>query len=221
MKLFFVQLLLFFRNKEAKKNVALLIRFLLFLTFIVALYSVIFHLLMLYEGRNFSIITGFYWTLTVMSTLGFGDITFSTDLGLIFTLLVLMSGVILLLILLPFTFIQFFYAPWLEAQEQSRTPRFLPETTRDHVILTNFDSLTKNLVKKLIKHDHDYIFITGDQQKALEIYDAGYKIVLGAADDPETYRKIHADQAAPPTRATVPYRLKKGVRTRTPGVVMA
>lgn len=196
MKLIFIQFLLFFRNKEAKKNVALLIRFLLFLTFIVALYSVIFHLLMLYEGRNFSIITGFYWTLTVMSTLGFGDITFSTDLGLLFTLLVLMSGVILLLILLPFTFIQFFYAPWLEAQEQSRTPRFLPETTRDHVILTNFDSLTKNLVKKLIKHEHDYIFITGDQQKALEIYDAGYKIVLGAVDDPETYRKIHADQAA-------------------------
>nr|MBF0222247.1 hypothetical protein [Desulfobulbaceae bacterium] len=37
---------------------------------------------MMYEGREFSWITGFYWTLTVMSTLGFGDITFQTDLGL-------------------------------------------------------------------------------------------------------------------------------------------
>ncbi|MBU1138606.1 MAG: potassium channel protein, partial [Proteobacteria bacterium] len=75
MKMLLAQLLFFVRNKEAKKNVALLLRFLFFLTFIIALYSITFHLIMLYEGRNFSLITGFYWTLTVMSTLGFGDIT--------------------------------------------------------------------------------------------------------------------------------------------------
>lgn len=196
MKVLLIQLLFFFKNKEAKRNVALLLRFLFFLGFIVSLYSIIFHLLMVYEGRNFSWITGFYWTLTVMSTLGFGDITFSTDAGLIFTLVVLMSGIILLLIMLPFTFIQFFYAPWLEAQNHSRTPRSLPDTTRNHIILTNFDSLTKNLVEKLKKHSYDYTFITGDQQEALEIYDAGYKIVLGDVEHPDTYKKIRADQAA-------------------------
>lgn len=196
MKMLLAQLLFFVRNKEAKKNVALLLRFLFFLTFIIALYSISFHLIMLYEGRNFSMITGFYWTLTVMSTLGFGDITFSSDLGLLFTLLVLVSGIILLLIMLPFTFIQFFYAPWLEAQNQSRTPRFLPESISGHVLLANFDSLTRNLVKKLKKHHYDYTFITGDQHKALEIYDAGYKVVLGDVDNPETYQKTHAAQAA-------------------------
>jgi voltage-gated potassium channel len=196
MKLLFVQILFFIRNKKAKQNVALLARFLFFLAFIVLLYSVVFHLLMVYEDRNFSWITGFYWTLTVMSTLGFGDITFTTDLGLMFTLMVLMSGVILLLIMLPFTFIQFFYAPWLEAQEHSRTPRFLPDTVRNHIILTNFDSLTRNLVEKLKKFDYDYTFVIGDQQKALEIYDAGYKVVVGDVDHPETYEKVQIQQAA-------------------------
>ncbi|MBU0946910.1 MAG: NAD-binding protein [Proteobacteria bacterium] len=196
MKTLLIQLIFFVRNKEAKKNVALLLRFLFFLTLIIALYSLTFHLLMRYEGRNYSLITGFYWTLTVMSTLGFGDITFSTDLGLLFTLAVLISGIILLLIMLPFTFIQFFYAPWLEAQKQARTPRFLAEDIHDHVLLTNFDSLTRNLVKKLIKYHYNYTFITGDQQKALEIYDAGYKVVLGDVDDPGTYQKTHAAQAA-------------------------
>jgi voltage-gated potassium channel len=197
MKTLLVQLLLFARNKEAKKNAALLLRFLFFLALTVALYSLIFHLLMLYhEGRTYSLITGFYWTLTVMSTLGFGDITFTTDLGLLFTLVVLISGIILLLIMLPFTFIQFFYAPWLEAQKQARTPRFLPEDIHNHVLLTNFDSLTRNLVKKLKKYDYNYTFITGDQQKALEIYDAGYKVVLGDVDDPDTYQKTQAAQAA-------------------------
>ena len=63
---------------------------------------------MLFEEKEFSWITGFYWTLTVMSTLGFGDITFASDLGKAFTLTVLLSGIVFLLVMLPFTFIQFF-----------------------------------------------------------------------------------------------------------------
>ena len=196
MKLLLLQILFFVKNKKAKKNVFLLAKFLFFLALIIGLYSVTFHLIMVHEGRDYSWITGLYWTLTVMSTLGFGDITFSTDLGLIFTLLVLMSGVVLLLIMLPFTFIQFFWAPWLEAQNQTRTPRSLPESTKGHVILTNFDPITRNLVEKLKKYKYDYSFVTSDQQTAIEIYDAGYKIVLGEVDAPETYQKMQADKAA-------------------------
>jgi voltage-gated potassium channel len=93
------------------------------------------------EDRQFSWITGFYWTLTVMSTLGFGDITFHSDLGRLFSVLVLLSGIFLLLIVLPFTFIRFFYAPWLEAQVRVRAPRVLPGEVRDHVILCAWDTI--------------------------------------------------------------------------------
>ncbi|HIP38234.1 MAG TPA: potassium channel protein [Desulfocapsa sulfexigens] len=196
MKLFLLQILLFAKNKKAKKNVLLLARFVLFLALIITLYSVSFHLLMVYEGRDYSWITGFYWTLTVMSTLGFGDITFHTDFGLLFTLLVLISGVVLLLIMLPFAFIQFFWAPWLEAQNELRTPRALPETTENHVILTTFDSLTRNLVERLKKHLFDYYFVCSDHQTASEIQDGGYNIVLGEIDAPETYEKMQVDKAA-------------------------
>lgn len=196
MKLFMVQILFFVRNKEAKKNVLLLVKFLIFLAVIITLYSTVFHLLMVYEGQNYSLITGFYWTLTVMSTLGFGDITFSTDLGLLFTLLVLLSGVVLMLIMLPFTFIQFFYAPWLEAQSQARTPRSLPKNTHNHVILTSYDPLSRNLVKNLRKHDYQYCFVTSDQQQAMEIYDAGYHVVLSEVDAPDTYTNLRAERAA-------------------------
>jgi voltage-gated potassium channel len=64
-----------------------------------------------------------------MSTLGFGDITFETDLGRLFSMFVLISGVLFLLVVLPFTFIQFFYAPWLESQSRMRAPRELPDDT--------------------------------------------------------------------------------------------
>jgi voltage-gated potassium channel len=61
-----------------------------------------------------------------MSTLGFGDITFTSDIGRVFSVVVLVSGIILLLIVLPFAFIRFFYAPWLEAQIRLRAPRRVP-----------------------------------------------------------------------------------------------
>lgn len=190
------QLLFFFQNKTAKKNMVLLTKFLSFIFAIIALYSSLFHVLMLYEGREFSWITGLYWTLTVMSTLGFGDITFSTDLGLIFTIAVLGSGIILLLIMLPFTFIQFFYSPWLEAQAKSRTPRGLPEGTSGHIIITSLDPITEKLVAKLRRRNFQYVIVVDELQRASELYDAGYKVIVGEPDDPATYHRLRVKDAA-------------------------
>lgn len=174
----------------------LLSRFLVFLLGMITTYSVLFHVLMLYEGRDFSWITGFYWALTVMTTLGFGDITFHTDLGLLFTIVVLLSGVICMLIMLPFTFIQFFYEPWLEAQARSRTPRELPEDTRDHVILTTLDPVTVKLIGKLKRRNIQYVLVAADQQQGSDLYDDGYRVLVGRPDDPQTYLRLRAERAA-------------------------
>lgn len=190
------QLLFFFQNKSTRKNLVLLAKFVVFILLIIALYSILFHLLMLYEGRDFSWVTGLYWTLTVMSTLGFGDITFSTDLGLIFTITVLASGIILLLIMLPFTFIQFFYSPWLEAQSQIRTPRELPEGTSGHVIITSLDPITVKLIAKLRRRQFQYVLVVDELQRASELYDAGYRVVVGEPDDQETYNRLKIEDAA-------------------------
>ena len=163
---------------------------------LVVIYSVLFHFIMLQEDKEYSWITGFYWTLTVMSTLGFGDITFASDLGKVFTLAVLISGIVFLLVMLPFTFIQFFYAPWLEAQSRSKTPQELPESTKGHVILTSFDPITVHLVEKLKKYDYEYAIIAADFQRALELYDLNFKVVVGDLGDPETYKRLRIQNAA-------------------------
>lgn len=185
----------FLNNRTTKRNFFVLSKFIAFLIILVSLYSVLFHLLMLYEGREYSWITGFYWSLTVMSTLGFGDITFQTDLGLFFTLIVLLSGVIFLLILLPFTFVQFFYQPWLEAQQKARTPKELPEETTGHIILTSLDPITMILIKKLQRHGYQYVLIEPDVNRAQELHEAGYTVVVGEYDDPETYKRLRLAQA--------------------------
>lgn len=190
------QFLLFFQNKTTRRNFITLAKFFTLLVLLVVVFSVLFHVIMLYEGRNFSWITGVYWSLTVMSTLGFGDITFHTDLGLLFTLLVLLSGIIFMLIILPFTFIQFFYAPWLEVQAKSRTPSKLPKDTMGHVIIAGLEPVTRRLVDQLKKKNYPYVVLASDLQAASELHDAGYRVVVGSPDDPQTYVRVQVHKAA-------------------------
>lgn len=151
---------------------------------------------MAYEGNDYSWLTGFYWSLVTMTTLGFGDIVFTTDLGKLFTMIVLFSGVIFLLVMLPFTFIEFFYAPWLRAQNQARAPKSLRPGTKDHVIITNLDVITQSLIQKLNTYKIEYVLLEPDLQKALDLSDRGYNVVYSDPVDYETYNRLCIHDAA-------------------------
>ncbi len=186
----------FLGNRSSRSNLKTLLRLAAVLFGLICFYSVAFHFLMEREGQHFSWITGFYWTLTVMSTLGFGDITFQGDLGRLFSIVVLGSGVMFLLVLLPFTFIEFFYAPWIKAQASARAPRELPESTRGHVIFTCYDPVTLALIPLLKKYGHSYVVLCPAVAEALDLYEQGISSAVGALDDPETYQKMRLSQAA-------------------------
>ncbi|WP_020403499.1 potassium channel family protein [Gracilimonas tropica] len=196
MKFFTSQISYFVSNRNTRTNIKRLIRFIFILIAMIIVYGVLFHEIMEMEGQKHSWVTGFYWTLTTMTTLGFGDITFQSDIGRIFSILVLGSGVISLLIMLPFTFIEFFYAPWMEAQKRARAPRELPAKTEDHIIITSFDAITRTLIEKLQQYGHEYVLLVNDLQQALDLYDQGFRVMLGEPDDPETYRKMNVQKAA-------------------------
>jgi voltage-gated potassium channel len=190
------QLTYFLKPATSRRNIRLLLRFLLVLAILVTVFSILFHVLMVFEGREHSWLTGVYWALTVMSTLGFGDITFTSDAGRAFTIVVLLSGMVFLLILLPFTFIEFFYAPWMKAQAEARAPRQLPESASGHVILTNLDPVSNALMQKLTHYGYPYALLVNDLDEALRLHDLGFQVVLAESDRPETYRLVRAERAA-------------------------
>lgn len=196
MKFFSAQIATLMNTSASRRNLRALAGYLLFLAAIVTLYSILFHFIMESEGQSHSWVTGFYWTLTVMSTLGFGDITFQTDAGRAFSILVLLSGLIFLLVVLPFAFIQFFVAPWLEARSAMRTPRAVPEGTRDHVIITHYDAIATSLTQRLAYHGRPYWVIEPDVTTAMDLHDTGVKVIVGERDKVETYRAVSAETAA-------------------------
>lgn len=189
-------LLRHFQNRPSRRNFVILLRFLAVLIAMVGVYSVLFHFLMVREGQDYTWITGVYWTLTVMSTLGFGDITFHTDLGRLFSLMVLLSGVVFLLVLLPFTFIEFFYEPWMKARAAARVPTEVPVTMTDHVVLTRYGPITAALIEQLTRYGYPYIVILPDFDEALAVHDQGIEVMHGDIDDPETYRRARIESAA-------------------------
>ncbi|HNQ47277.1 MAG TPA: NAD-binding protein [Syntrophorhabdus sp.] len=183
-------------GKSTKQNMRMLIRFLVMLTAMITVYSIIFHFLMAWEEREYSWVTGFYWTLTVMSTLGFGDITFASDAGRLFSILVLLSGVIFMLVLLPFAFIKFFLAPWMESEAKRRAPREVSPDTKDHVIMTAYDDVTAALVERLVTYKRDYVVIVEKPEHAGLLSDRGVKAAVGNIDDPDTYKRMRVHDAA-------------------------
>lgn len=196
MKTLIAQLTSVTGSRRGEHNLRSLGRFFMVLGVMITVYSVMFHILMLREGQEHTWLTGFYWTLTVMSTLGFGDITFHTDLGRLFSIVVLMSGTIFLLILLPFTFIEFFYTPWIDAQASARAPRSLPASRRGHVLITHLDAMTRSLIGRLEQYGYQYALVVPEVEKALSLYDEGLNVVVGGLDDPEAWTQMRVQQAA-------------------------
>lgn len=129
-----------------------------------------------------------------MSTLGFGDITFTSDIGKLFSIIVLVSGIILIMIVMPFTFIRFVYQPWIEEYNNKRKPRSLPSDTSGHTVLVGDNDISLSVARKLRQHNYPYVILVPDGQHALELYDNRYDVVTGEFDDANTYRNLRAEQ---------------------------
>jgi voltage-gated potassium channel len=196
MKFLSSQLSALFPTGETRTNIAALIRYFVFLVVLVSVFAVIFHVIMIrVEGKEHSWITGFYWTLVVMTTLGFGDITFTSDIGRLFSIVVLLSGVVFLLVMLPFLFIRQFYAPWLESRMRLRAPRAVASHMTGHVIITEYDAVAAGLVERLRDAGIPYFIVEPDPAKAAGFVAEDISVIAGENDSRATYERLNTQAA--------------------------
>ena len=183
-------------HPEMRENIRELLRYLAFLGLLITAYAVLFHVIMLYvEGQTHSWLTGFYWTLVVMTTLGFGDVTFASDVGRVFSVVVLLSGVVFLLVMLPFLFIRLFYTPWLEARVRILAPRAAPPGASGHVIIIEYDAIAVGLVQRLAAEGIPCFTIEPDPVKAARLLGDGVPVVAGEIDEQGTYERLRVGAA--------------------------
>lgn len=158
-------------------------------------YATIFHALMAREGREYSWVSAVYWAITTMTTLGYGDVTFESDAGRLFSLLVLLSGVVFLLVLLPFFVINYMVTPWLDMRHTARTPRKVSAQLRDHVILVGSNAVTQTFIARAERSGAPAVMVVEDPVEAGRLHDLGLQVVVGPLDSAYTYRNAGADRA--------------------------
>ena len=182
---------------STRRELAVFLRFLLLQAALVGVYAWVFHWLMEREGQTHSWFTGVYWTLTVMTTLGFGDITFHSDAGRIFSVVVLISGVFMLLIVMPFVFVRAVYEPWIEQRNRARMKgvRRVPDDVRDHVLIASNDPIAFALVRRLELAGIPAWIIEPDEEIALRLRDAGLPVIAGDMEDVDTYDAARVERA--------------------------
>jgi Trk K+ transport system NAD-binding subunit len=191
------QLAALLSGRNLRRQLLPFARYIALLIAVVLLYGWLFHVIMAWEGQDHSWFTGVYWALTVMSTLGFGDITFESDLGRAFSTVVLLSGVLLLLIILPFLFIRYVYAPWLEQRGRSRIRALqrVPAAVRDHVLICAHDAIAVGLVHRLELAGVRAYVLEPDAELAMRMQDVGLPVMWGDVDSVETYRLAGVERA--------------------------
>ena len=189
--------LAYFLRGRAKQNLKILWYYSFFLVLLVLVYATLFRYLMFHlEGREYSFIAGVYWAITVMTTLGFGDITFHTDLGYIFAALVTISGVVFLLIILPFGLVSLFLAPWIEQRLRYRPGFALPADTTDHVLIFGINPTSRALIHNLESLAIPFVVITENYQESLRLEEEeGIRVACGSVSDRKLLERLRISSA--------------------------
>ena len=181
------------RQKRRRRRTVLLA--VLAVVALVFVYSAIFHVLMEHEGRSYNWAGAIYWTITTMSTLGFGDITFTSTAGRLFSIVVLATGVLVILVLLPYLFIQFVVTPWIKQRERSRIARRMPDSLARHIVLVGLDTVTQTLIARAKRAQIPTVVLVDDPLEAIKLQDEGYQVMVGPIDSPATYRRAGVERA--------------------------
>ena len=162
----------------------------------IPLNAALFQLIMVHvEGRSYSWITAVYWSVITMSTLGFGDIVFYSDVGRLFSIGVLLSGMLLLLVALPYVSIEFVIEPWRKAQERSRVPRRVPAREGGHVLVSRYDPIAASLIGRLRNDGISCYVLEPDPAEAARLTDQGVQVVAGDPESRVTYELLGIDRA--------------------------
>ena len=173
-----------------------LLSFALFCASAVMISALVFQRIMLFhEGEKYSFADGVYWSLTTMTTLGFGDIAFTSDAGRMFSGLVAIVGVILFGILLPFSVIAVFFGPWLQSLMRYRPRARLSRNIVRHIIICGWDSVTDALVRKLVSCNMPYVVLTSDMSEGRRLEDEGIAVAHGRFSDADALRRIRVEAA--------------------------
>jgi voltage-gated potassium channel len=165
------------------------------LAFIVVLfYLFIFIHIMEYEQQyeHASIVDGTYWVMSTITTVGYGDIVFTSSAGKFFSILVQLSGIPVVFGLL----FNLLISPLLEKNIRPSMPVKSPKNSSDHIIICGYNILIETLVEELRENSVPYVVIEEEENVVKDLLNNSIDAVQGNLSDEETFRNVHVEKAS-------------------------
>lgn len=124
------------------------------------------------EGDPITLIDGFYWVISTITTVGYGDIVFVSGIGKLFSVFVQLFGIAFIFgIAFPYLIM-----PWVER----RLLISLPDEVRlsRHLVIFGYTNITPFLCDHLKNLNVKYVIVETDRNKVIEALEKGYTAII-------------------------------------------
>ncbi|MBP1909994.1 potassium channel family protein [Methanolobus bombayensis] len=160
---------------------------------IIVVYMLLFLEIMIYEGQTeyVTIHDAFYWVITTLTTVGYGDIIMTSPIGKMYSVFVQLTGIPLVFGIL-FTLI---IIPWMEKKIQSNIPSRAPKKLNDHIIICGYNRLIETLIEELKENDIPYILVEEEAELVMELLKKNIHAIHGLVSEEDTLKNAHIKEA--------------------------
>ena len=138
-----------------------------------------------------TIMDAFYFTLVTASTVGYGDITASTQFGRLFSMSVLLTGVASFGVALGTLL-----GPLIEARLATALGNMTDkqlDLLENHYIVTGYGDLTEPILESL--EGTDAVVVVKKPEDAKRLRDRGHEVITADPSDEEPLRRLHIERA--------------------------
>jgi len=127
------------------------------------------------EGESLSLIECVYFVTCTMTTVGYGDVVMTSPVGMIFSVVVSLSGVVLFFALL----FPFVVMPWIDKQMRGGLPTLAPKKLENHIIICGYNTMVESLVNELEDHNKSFIVVDDDEGQIRSLLNDGIQCIFG------------------------------------------
>jgi voltage-gated potassium channel len=145
------------------------------------------------EDKSASFIEAFFWTVATITTMGApSELVLTSELGRVYTIIVVFSGIAIFFIGFPF----FIIGPWLEEQVKKATsPELIPLPEKDHVIVCGYSEIGEEVIDDLELHNIPYILIDSDKSLGDKLVRSKTPFIIGDARDADVLNRANIERA--------------------------
>ncbi len=141
--------------------------------------------------KNSSFFTALYWVVMTMTTTGYGDIYPVTTLGRMFTIIVMVTGVLFIFAVVFPLMVTPIMERWL------KTPRGgPPEWIKDHVVICGYNALVDSLIGEMSGTGKPFVIIDDSEEHVTTLQHHGYYAIHGDPGDEETLQLAQVGKAS-------------------------